>query len=79
MPATALNWLTGVQDEFTEKAKTVTLAWLAALGDHNWYRHLRRRCLQSAVAPIIMVATRRGRHTGLFRDSVPVFYWERGR
>jgi hypothetical protein len=28
-----LNWLTGVQDEFSEKAKTVPLAALAALGE----------------------------------------------
>lgn len=28
-----LNWLTGVRDEFSEKAKTVLLAGLAALGE----------------------------------------------
>ncbi|MDR3033514.1 MAG: hypothetical protein LBV78_10475 [Kitasatospora sp.] len=28
-----LNWLTGVQDEFTEKAKTTLLGGLAALGE----------------------------------------------
>lgn len=28
-----LNWLTGVQDQFSEKAKTVPLAALAALGE----------------------------------------------
>jgi hypothetical protein len=28
-----LNWLTGVQDEFSEKAKTVPLAALAAVGE----------------------------------------------
>lgn len=28
-----LNWLTGVQDEFSEKAKTVPLGALAALGE----------------------------------------------
>ena len=29
----ALNWLSGVQDEFSGKAKTVPLAALAALGE----------------------------------------------
>ncbi len=28
-----LNWLTGVQDEFTEKAKTAPLAGIAALAE----------------------------------------------
>ena len=28
-----LNWLTGVQDEFSERAKTAPLAALAALGE----------------------------------------------
>jgi len=44
-----LNWLTGVQDEFGEKAKTAPLGALGALGGNSWCRHLRRRHPHSAV------------------------------
>lgn len=54
-----LNWLTGVQDEFGERARATPLAGLAALGETVGVGIFRRRRPQSAVTPVVMARVRR--------------------
>lgn len=53
------NWLTGVQDEFGEKAKTAALGALGARGRARWCRQLHRRRPPSVVTPVVMAAGRK--------------------
>jgi hypothetical protein len=48
-----LNWLTGVPDEFTEKAKTRAAGRDRSIGGANWYRHLPRRRPHRPVTRIV--------------------------
>jgi hypothetical protein len=56
-----VNWLTGVQDEFSEKAKTAPLTALAAVGEPIGIGHLRRWRPYGLVTSVVMVGVRRER------------------